>query len=509
MLFVGHDLGTHGNKAALVDADGTIVATATASFGVDHPAPGWAEQDPETWWRAVCACTRELLATSGCSPGDIGGIAFAGQMLALALLDRNGAPTRPAISWLDARAVDEARALARRFGGNAVVRLIAGAAPTAKDIVPKVHWVRRHEPDVFARTAALTDATGYLVARATGVLGIDPTGAAATGLVDEKTRRWAPLLARVADYPLDRAPTIRECSEAVGGLTGAAAEALGLRPGTPVAAGMADITAAAVGSGAVRPGDAHVYIGTSSWFAATQAKAKHSPKAGIVSVAAAAPGTSLLIGENETAGACFSWLAREVGPGAIAQDVDVFDALDALARSSPPGARGLLFAPWMYGERSPVPDHDLRGAFVGLSLEHTRGDVVRAVYEGVALNLAWTRDEARRAGVDPQVVRAIGGGARSEVWIQAVADALGIPVELVEAPQHAGAVGAALLAAVGGRALPSVLAIRERVRVARTVAPRPAHRATYARLADAMRTLQPALSSASATLAPLRGAGHA
>jgi xylulokinase len=503
-LFIGHDLGTHGNKAALVDADGNVLATATASFGVDYPAHDRAEQNPAVWWNAVCECTRALLARAERSADDIAGIAFAGQMLALVAVDRNGVPTRPAISWLDARAGAEAAALSRRFGGATIVRMLAGAEATAKDIVPKVAWLRTNEPDVFARTAAFTDATGYLVARATGRVVIDPTGAAATGLIDGNTRRWSPILARVAGYGLDRAATIVECTERVGTLRPEAAAELGLRESTPVVAGLADIPAAAVGSGAVRPGDAHIYLGTSGWFAATLDKARHVPRAGIVAVAAAAPGTHLLIGENETAGACVTWLAREVGPGVVRDDIDLFEALDQLALASQPGAGGLLFAPWMFGERSPVPDPTMRAALIGLSLEHTRGDVVRAFYEGVALNLAWTRDESKAAGVNPQSVRAIGGGAQSRVWLQAVADALGIPVEVVAHPQHAGAIGAGLIAAVGAGAVPSVTQIRSRIHVESTLQPNARAHARYTELGAVLRELRPALSRASASLARLR-----
>lgn len=503
-LYVGHDLGTQGNKAVLVDADGTLLASSTATFSLARPAPDRAEQNPDDWWTAVATCTRALIAQSGCDPRDIRGMTFAGQMLALVALDAEHRPVFPAISWLDARAHAEARALTRRFGGDTVVRWLAGASPTAKDIIPKVWWMRAHEPERFARVTTLTDATGYLVARATGRASIDPTGAAATGIIDGKTRRWSRPLALLARYPLERTPPIYECSQAVGTLTAEAAADLGLSRDTTVVAGLADITAAAVGSGALRAGDSHIYLGTSGWFASILARPRHVPRAGIVSVAAPAPEKYLLIGENETAGACVAWLARELF-GEVAADT-VHAKIDAAAALSSPGSRGLLFAPWLFGERSPVPDHTVRAAFVGLSLEHNRSDVARAIYEGVALNLAWTAEAARGAGVDAPVVRAIGGGARSATWLQIVADAMGARVDVVRNPQHAGAIGAALVAAVGAGEVRSIEAIHDRVCVAHSFEPEPATHAIYREQLALLRDLRPALSRASARLQRFRSA---
>lgn len=502
-LYLGVDLGTLGAKAALVEGSGRVVATTSRPLVLDHPAPDRAEQDPEAWWAAVADATRELLSAADAGPEDVVGIGFAGQMLALTCLDAVGRPVRPAISWLDGRAEVEARRLARRLGGRRMSQLLAGAAPTGKDLIPKVWWLQAHEPAVFSRIAALSDATGFLVARATGHLVIDPTGAAATGMIDGRTRSWSRLLTTLAGWPTDRAPRIAECSEIVGPLLPEPAAALGLAAGTPVIAGLADIHAAAVGAGASSATDAHICLGTSSWLAATLDRPRHASAAGIVSVAAAGPGTFLMIGENETAGACLAWLAREIGTEAPGD----FASLDALAAESPPGARGLLFAPWMFGERTPVPDSELRGAFVGLSLEHKRADVVRAVFDGIALNLAWTLDAGRAAGARIARLRVVGGGALSPTLVQGVADALGRAVEVVEAPQHAGAVGVALLAAVGTGELAGLDAVRRVVRVDREVRPRPEHTSRYAELGRVLREVQPSLSRASARLASLREGG--
>lgn len=492
-FFVGHDLGTSGDKAVLVDANGNLLASAVASYPLHKPREGWAEQEPGDWWRAVSETTRAVVAAAGIAPREIAGVAFAGQMLSLVALDAEGMPTRPAISWLDARAEAQAARLIRRFGGERVLHLLAGASPTSKDLIAKIAWIADEEPEVFRRTVAFTDATGSLVARATGELAIDFTAAGCTGMLDPKSRTWSRMLSAMASFPLAKMPRLVRSSDVVGRVHARAAAELGLAEGTPVVMGMADIPAAAVGSGAIAPGEGHVYLGTSSWIGISLAEPKNVPKAGIASVPSADPAGFLLIGESETAGVCREWLASRLGVSD--------DALEALAEQSEPGARGLLFLPWMYGERSPVPDPSVRGAFVGLSLESSRGDMVRAVYEGTALNLRWILDECGRVGERCPRLRAIGGGTRSDLWLQTLADATGRPIERVAHPRLSGAIGAALVAAVATGHLPSVRSIAEKVRVERTFLPRQEHRARYERASEAFRALHPALSRAASTLA--------
>ena len=493
-LFIGHDVGTGGNKAVLVDLQGRVLSSHVGSLELDHPRPGWAEQDPERWWDAVCEGTRAVV---GDRAGDVKGMAFAGQMLVLVPMDGGGRPTRPAISWLDNRGEEQARRLTRRLGGDRVVRALAGASPTGKDLVAKVAWIAEHEPEVHAATEAYGDATSYLVARCTGRVALDATGAGATGLFDPVKRRWSKALARLTGYPLAKVPSVLPSTEVAGRLTSKAASDLGLAPDLPVAMGMADIPAAAVGSGAVEPGDGHVYLGTSAWIAVTLNKPRHVPAAGIVSVSSAAPRGSLMIAEMETAGACRDWFETNMG----AAD------LDELAAQAPPGCDGLVFCPWMFGERSPVPDSTLRGAFVNLSLEHGREHLARAVLEGVAYNLRWIIEEIDATGLRRPGLRAIGGGARSSLWLQIIADVCGESVSRVAEPRFAGASGAALSAAVATGYLRDVPAIKQRVRVERIFTPTPtptSHgqaKSAYDRSYRMMRQIAPALSKAGRTRA--------
>lgn len=501
-LFVGHDLGTGGDKAVLVDAGGALLASAFAPYPLATPRPGWAEQDPEDWWRAASTATRTLLERAGAPPERVAGVAFAGQMLALVPVDAAGRPLRPAISWLDGRAEAQAARLVRRLGGARIVRAAVGALPSGKDVVAKIAWIREHEPDVYARTRAFCDATGHLVTRATGRIGIDHTGAAGTGLLDRRRRRWSRPLAALVGVPLAKLPPVVACPAIAGGLTAEAAAATGLRPGTPVIGGLGDVPAAALGSGALGPGEGHVYLGTSGWVCAAAARPRDLPRHGIYALPSPDPAGFLMVGESETAGACLDWLAGLLG--LVGQDGRPdHERLEALALRAAPGAGGVLFAPWLLGERAPVGDARLRGAFAGLSLGHGDQHLARAVLDGVAVNLAWLLEAFGEAIAPGRPLRAVGGGARSEAWIQALADAAGRTVEVVERPQEAGAVGAALLAAVGTGALADVRAIGAVVPVGRVQRPRAEHRAAYAELARTLRDLQPALATASRRLGDL------
>jgi xylulokinase len=457
-VFIGHDLGTGGDKAVAVGADGVVLAEAFHPYPLTHPRPGWAEQDPAHYWEAVCATTRAVVEAAGCDPADVAGVGYAGQMLTLVPIDAAGVPTRRAISWLDARAGDEAGRIVRNLGGRRLVKLVAGAVPSAKDVVAKWAWIRRNEPAVWQRTAALTDATGYLVARSTGVVCADHTAGGGTGMINRSSRTWSTALLAASGMgtPRRRAklPVLRGCTEVVGGLTAAAAFDLGLVPGTAVVAGVGDVPAAQVGSGAVLPGDAHVCLGTSAWLCVTTTAVADLPANGVFSLPAADTATYATVGEMETAGECLDWLAAIVAP-----DSDERDAVAALlgaAAQAPPGCGGLIFAPWLFGERAPINDTAVRAAYLGLSLDHTRAHLVRAVLEGVAHNLRWLLEVIAETSAAPVRLRIIGGGVRSDLWMQTIADVTGCTIDTVAHPQYAGARGAALVAAVGTGALGSV-----------------------------------------------------
>jgi len=494
-LLLGFDVGTGGCKAVLAEMSGRSLSSAFEPYPVSHPRPGWAEQDPEDWWRAVCVCTRRLLAEGGFDPLEVRGLGFAGQMADTLPLDERGEPLNPVVLWLDNRAEEQARFIIRRAGGEKVLRRLAGALPTGKDLVSKWLWFKQERPEVFAKTRLFLDATGWLVYRATGVMQVDRTGAGASGIFDDRKGRWNPLFLRILGLPREVLPEVRGCTSIAGGLTVEAAGEMGLEPGTPVISGMSDIPAAAVGAGAMGEGEAHVNLGTSSWLVVPVRRPPRLGRWGMVTLPSADPALPILIGESETAGACLRWFAENLlGPGEGGGEEPDFSLLDRQLEEAEPGAGGLIFCPWMFGERSPVPDTSLRGAFLNLSLEHRREQMLRAVYEGVALNLRWMLEAAAAAGLPCPRVRAIGGGARSDAWMQLLADVVGREVECVERPQEAGARGAALAAAVALGAFAKMGEAGRAVRVRKTFRPQKESAALYGELFDAFRAAYPVLS---------------
>ncbi|RJP27792.1 MAG: hypothetical protein C4536_13185 [Actinobacteria bacterium] len=490
---IGHDVGTGGSKSVIATTGGELVASSFQPYPIYHPRANWAEQDPDDWWRAVAAGTRSLVEKSGVDPVEVAAVGFAGQMLGVVPVDGGGTPLRRAIIWLDSRAEEQAARFIRRFGGRKMVIRIAGAAPSGKDVVCKLAWLQENEADIFASTRAFLDTTGFLVYRATGEMVIDHTGAGGTGIINGRTRKWSPFLARMLGLPLDRMPSIRSSIDIVGALGETASREMGLAGGTPVIAGMADIPAAATGSGALEDGDAHINIGTSSWLCISVSRPRNLGKNGIAAVVSADPDMFIMIGESETAGACLEWFARLFArPEETA--TDVFRALDEAAEKVEPGAGRLLFAPWMFGERSPVPDTSIRAAFLNLNLEHGRDHMLRAVYEGVAYNLRWLLDVAAGAGFGCDPLRAIGGGAKSDVWMQIVADVTRRRVEAVEYPQEAGAMGCALAAAVAVGEYHAYREIKKAVRIRKTFVPREDCCRVYDELYAAFRRIYPKLS---------------
>jgi len=497
-LVIGHDVGTGGNKAVLADIEGEIIATAFKPYPVFHPRSNWAEQEPRHWWQAVVESTAELVETSGVDTKRVIGLGFAGQMLGLIPMSASGKPLRRAIIWLDCRADEQAKRIIRRFGGRHVVISLAGAVPSGKDVICKLHWIRENEPEIYRDTYRFLDTTGYLVYQATGRMIIDQTGAGGTGIINNRTRDWSPLMARLAGVSLKKMPPVRSCVDIAGPLSPEAAEEMGLEPGTPVIAGMADIPAAATGSGALEDGDAHINIGTSSWLCLSVSSPKNLGKSGIAPVVSADPHMFIMIGESETAGACLEWFATRFARGdeweKAGDEQEIYKVLDGVVEGVEPGSGRLIFTPWMFGERAPVTDTTLRGSFINLGLEHGRDHMLRAVYEGVAYNLRWLLDLVGKAGFRCDPLRAIGGGAKSDVWMQIVADVTRRRIEAVEDPQMAGAMGCALAAAVSTGVFTGYKEIKRAVKVRRTFEPVEDCCAVYDQLYQVFRRIYPSIS---------------
>jgi xylulokinase len=476
---VGLDVGTTGVKAIALSAEGEVLATATHSYPLSTPHAGWAEQDPEDWWQAAEAALAEVAADR-----EVAGIGLSGQMHGLVALDAEDRVIRPAILWNDQRTAAECAEIESRIGLERLVELTGNRALTGFT-APKLLWLRRHEPDAYAQLARVALPKDYVRLRLTGEWAIDASDASGTLLLDVGRRAWSEEVLEALDLPAAWLPPVLESPDPAGVVR----KSNTVVRGVSVAAGAGDQPAAAVGVGADRPGVLSVVLGTSGVVLAPLAAYEHDAAGRVHAFCHAVPGAWQAMGVMLAAAGSLQWFHERLAP-----DVP-FAELLAEAAEWEPGTHGLVFLPYLAGERTPHADPDARGAFVGLELRHDRGALVRAVLEGVAFGLRDCLDLLRELGVDAEVGRVSGGGARSDLWLRIVASILGLPLE-VSASEEGSAFGAALLGGVAGGVFDDVPdAVEQCVRVTRVVEPDPAWRDAYAALLPRYRELYPALRS--------------
>ena len=480
---VAHDVGTSGNKAVLVDTGGKVHGKCFEPYQVHYPKTDWAEQSPEDWWNAVKKTTRLLLKESGVSPDDVLCVTHCVQMLGVVPMGSDGKPLRPAIIWLDNRACRQAERVMKKFIHARLFALLAGATLCGKDCLPKMLWIKEEEPDVYRNTYRFLDGNGYLIYRSTRKMVMEWTGASVYGM-DLKKKTWMKSVFSYVGFDPKKLPPLVRSIDRVGGLTRDAAAELGLREGTPVIAGAGDATCAAVGSGAVGEGEGHVYLGTSGWVGVVTRKTLKG-KYGVATIHSADPDKAFLIAEMETAGACLQWIgdglyqSEKTNP----QISDIYAYMDEQVDHVPPGSNNLMFTPWLCGERAPVADCYVRSSFLNLTPAHTREHMLRAVFEGVAYNIRWMVEIVDKHFKFPlPKLRVIGGGAKSAPWMQILADITHRRVESVQNPLEAGAVGAALVAAVGMGIYPDFEALKGVVKVDKVFQPQAQSYPVYDRL---------------------------
>ncbi|MBM3475145.1 MAG: xylulokinase [Armatimonadetes bacterium] len=487
-LILAHDLGTTGNKATLYDAEGRLVASAFHAYETQHLGQNRVEQNPHDWWEAVVASTRRLLAEA--SADDIACVSFSGQMMGCVAVDGCGEVLRPAIIWADQRATEQADLLAERVGPARVYE-ITGHRLGPSYSIEKILWVRDHELDTFAQTHCFLQAKDCLVMRLTGAYVTDYSDATGTNAFDLRARGWSDeILDAVA---VDRAllPEPRPSTDVVGEVLPGPAEECGLRAGTPVVIGGGDGSCAAVGAGSVREGTAYNYVGSSSWIALATREPFLHPEHRTVTFCHLVPDLYMPAGTTQAAGACYQWfrntLCQEEMRAAQAEGIDVYDFLNAVAETVPPGCEGLIFLPYLMGERSPHWNPHARGAFIGLTPSHTKAHMGRAVLEGVALNLRLVLDLFRENGARIDAMRVIGGGAKGELWRQIMADAYGVPVLLPAHPEEATSIGAAVAGGVGVGLFRDFGVAEEIAQITVRHEPRAEAKAVYERLAPVFR----------------------
>jgi xylulokinase len=497
LVVLGLDVGTSGVKAILVSPTGDVVAAAAAPLTLATPRPGWAEQDPDAWWMATVQAIREVLARR---PGvPLAAIGISGQMHSSVFLDAAGGVIRPALLWCDGRTTAECLEITQRVGGEERLREWACNPALEGLTLPKVLWLRNHEPAAFARLAKVLLAKDYIRLRLTGALATEPSDASGTLMYDTARRRWSREIMDAVGLPMSLLPDLGESAAVLGRVTTESAAATGLRAGTPVVGGGADNACGAAGVGVVTPGEAVSSWGTSGTVLAPMAEPCVDPALRAHTFCHVLPAMWYLMGVVLSAGGAFAWYRDQLARD-LASLGDAGERLNDEAATVAPGAEGVTFLPYLQGERTPHRDASLRGAFLGLSLAHTRAHLSRAVVEGVCFALRDSLSILQELGLAPNQLLLTGGGARSPFVRRLQAEVFGLAVSTVNR-EEGPAYGAALLAAVGAGLFPD-LATAARATLERSPLeyPDPAAHLAHSAAYDRFRT-----SYAAARSAPARG----
>lgn len=499
MKLLGIDVGTGGTRALIVDQSGSVVASATAEHEpFASPQTGWAEQQPADWWRATGQAVHGALAKGDVSADEISCVGFSGQMHGAVLLDEHHDVLRPALIWCDQRTDAECKSITTLIGASKLIELTANPALT-NFTVTKLLWVREHEPELWSRFRFFVLPKDYVRLRLTGERATDVADASGTLLLDVVNRRWSEHMLQALELNKSSLPALFESSEITGRISSDGASMTGLREGTPVVAGAGDQAAGAVGMGIVKPGAVSATIGTSGVVFAATSRPALDNGGRVHTFCHAIPERWHVMGVTQAAGLSLRWFRDRFGVAGDGQQLssqeDPYDLLCKEAGGAPPGSDGVLWAPYLMGERTPHLDPQARAALVGLAANHTRSHVVRAILEGVAFSLRDTLTIFEEMKVPVNSIRLGGGGARGALWRQIQADIYGREVEILAAEEGA-AYGAALLAGVGVGAWSSVdEASEQAVRVAARVKPDTSAAALLNRRYAAYRALYPALRS--------------
>ncbi|HHW25299.1 MAG TPA: xylulokinase [Bacillota bacterium] len=455
---IGVDIGTSGTKTVLFDEAGRTVADALYEYPLYQPKAGWAEQDPIDWWVATYESISDVIAKSGVNPDDIKGVGLSGQMHGLVMLDAAGNVLRRSIIWCDQRTSEECAEITELVGKEKLIEITANPALTGFT-ASKIMWVKKHEPEIFEKCRKILLPKDYIRYMLTGEFATEVSDASGMQLLDVPARNWSRYVLDKLGIDIGMLGKVYESCEVTGQITESAAKLTGLRPGTPVVGGAGDQAASAVGCGIVREGVASVTIGTSGVVFAHTDSIKIDPLGRVHTFCHAVPGAWHVMGVTQGAGLSFKWMrdnffAAEKLTAAQTGD-DPNYVMDQIAKNSPVGAGGIIYLPYLMGERTPHLDPFARGVFFGLSAIHEKRDLLRAVLEGVVFSLCDCMDILREMGINPTSVYAAGGGGNSKLWRQMLADAFGMSIS-VSSSKQGGALGVAILAGVGAGVYKSV-----------------------------------------------------
>ncbi len=481
---LAHDLGTSGNKAVLYRDDGTLAAGVTVSYETRYPGPGRAEQDPEDWWRAVCASTGQLLEQARVTPGEVACVSFSGQMMGCVLVDRKGTALRPAIIWADTRAAKQERQMTDALGQKTVYQ-ITGHRISASYSAAKLLWVKQEEPEVYAGAYQMLNAKDYIIRRLTGRFVTDYSDASGTNLFDIRKKEWSKEILSALEIPESLLPKAQPSADTAGSITREAARECGLMEGTPVVTGGGDGSCACVGAGVVAEGNTYCVLGSSSWISMARKEPVFDEEMRTFNWVHLDPQLYTPCGTMQAAGVSLGWyrdvLCKEEQRLAAEAGESVYGRMDEAACKAAPGAGGVLFLPYLLGERSPRWNHAARGAFLGLDISTSKGDLSRAVMEGVGYNLKVILDLLE--GQQPvESLTLIGGGARGRLWRKILADIWQKPIEVPVYPEEATGLGAAVCGGVGVGLFADYAAARRQNPTAEVIKPDRECAKTYASL---------------------------
>ncbi len=502
---IAHDLGTTGNKATLFSTDGRLISSAVRGYDAHYFNGNWAEQDPEDWWTAVCETTAAMARLV--PPEEIAAISFSGHMMGCLPIDAEGRALRPHILWCDLRATRQTAQLTAAISERDFYR-ITGHRPSAAYSLEKIMWIRDNEPDIYEKTACFLQAKDYMVYRLTGQVMTDYSDASGTNAFDINRFEWSGKLLDIAGIDAGKLPRLMPSTTVAGTLLPEAARACGLTCATKVVLGGGDGATATVGAGSVCEGVTYSCLGTSAWIGCTTSKPLITERMITVNFAHAVPGLVAPIGTMQAAGASFNWLKTRICTGEAMQaeqsGKSVYDIINAEIAAAPAGSNGLIFLPYLLGERAPRWNPDAKGCFIGVKMENERRDVLRSVVEGIGYNLRVVLDELTDSGIDTGRVAVIGGLAKGEVQRQIFADIWNCEIDTLNFTEEACSIGAAVIGGVGIGVFSDFNAVRSFWHVTGTVRPNPENVRVYERYLPVFNRAYDALTGVFTALSDLQ-----
>ncbi len=464
---LAHDIGTSGNKATLFSTEGDLIKSKTVSYETHYFHDTWVEQEAEDWWEAVCRSSKELIRDAGIEAKEIAAVSFSGQMMGCLCVDKEGRPLRPSIIWADSRAQKQVQQIEKKISQKDYYH-ISGHRNTASYGIQKLMWIRDNEPETYKKTYKVFNAKDYIVFKLTGNLYTEPSDANSFGCFDLKEFKWSDRILGCTGIDGEKLPEIVPSTYIAGGVTRKAAAKTGLAEGTPVVMGGGDGVVANIGCGSIAPGKTYCCMGTSAWITTTAKQPVFDEQMRTVTWAHVIPGLYAPNGTMQYAGGSFSWVKNTIcsmeSEMAKMLEASPYDYMNQQVKESAIGAGGVIFLPYMLGERAPRWNPYAKGAWLGMKPENTRGDLLRSVLEGITMNLCICLD-ILRTKTKIEEITVVGGGARSEVWQQIMADVYDAKIKVPRLLEEGGAMGAAVIGGVGAGIYKDFSAIEHFIRI--------------------------------------------